>query len=69
MEKSATFLIELACPDCGRTGTAHASSAELQTTNPADIHLDQIPFGFLLTGEPGMTIRCDCGNTFRPKRT
>jgi hypothetical protein len=68
MEKSTTFLIELVCPGCGRTGTAHASAHELPSSERQEILLDQVPFGFALTEGDVPQVRCECGKTFEPDR-
>jgi len=70
METVKTFLVEIVCPSCGHTGTAHASSRDLPTKDTPTVSLDQIPFGFTLaqaataTSEP--SVKCQCGNVFEP---
>ena len=67
METVKTFLIEIVCPQCGRTGTAHASSRE-QANTGLTTSLDQIPFGFSLAQEAsaksGPQVQCQCGAKF-----
>lgn len=69
METVKTFLVEIVCPECGRTGTAHASSRETADIGMA-VSLDQIPFGFSLaeaaTAKSGPQVKCQCGARFEP---
>ena len=69
METVKTFLIEIVCPDCGRKGTAHASSREQADIGMA-VSLDQIPYGFSLaqeaTAKSGPQVQCQCGAKFEP---
>ena len=69
METVKTFLVEIVCPECGRSGTAHASSREKADIGTA-VSLDQIPFGFSLaqdaTANSGPQVQCQCGAKFEP---
>jgi hypothetical protein len=69
METVKTFLIEIVCPDCGRTGTAHASARERPGIGMAT-SLDQIPYGFSLaqeaTASSGPQVQCECGAKIEP---
>ena len=69
METVKTFLIEIICPDCGRTGTAHASS-RARAEAGTEVSLDQIPYGFKLaqaaTASSGPQVLCECGAKFEP---
>lgn len=70
METVKTFLIEIVCPSCAHSGTAHASSRDLSNKDRPTVSLDQIPFGFTLaqaataTSEP--RVKCQCGHEFEP---
>lgn len=70
METIKTFLVEIVCPECGRTGTAHASARETADIGMAT-SLDQIPYSFSLaqaaTANSGPKVTCQCGATFEPK--
>lgn len=68
MDKITTFLIEIVCPECGRSGTAHASSRELSSGGQPQVSLDQVPYGFSLATGSGTELTCECGTKFSPSK-
>ena len=68
------WTVDLACPKCGTTGTAHLWQEDGWSFSTGDqsTHIDSVPEGFTAKQKKGdfrVEFFCDCGEPADRKRT